>query len=265
MRERRRLGPVVGVGTYATFGGDRRLARDVVEAAVGAGSTLFDTSPMYGAAEATLASAVSAHRHEVQVATKIWTSSVDEGQAQYARQRRLFGRVEIEQVHNLVSWREHLAWLAAERDEGRIDRIGVTHYDPAAFDELERALRTGVIDTVQVPLNPLERDCERRILPLAEELGVAVLVMRPLGGADGIALRRPPDDAAIEPLRAAGVTTWPQALLGWALSDPRVDAVIPATSRPERAAENAAAPAALEPPLRLLVERLATGRRRVGA
>ena len=86
----------------------------------------------------------------------------------------------------------------------------MTHYDAGAFDELQNALSTGRFDTVQVPLNPRERRCERRILPLAQELGVAVIVMRPL--AAGELLRRPPRDAQLAPLRPFGVETWPQAL-----------------------------------------------------
>ena len=146
-------------------------------------------------------------------------------------------------MHNLVAWREHLPWLEEERDAGRIDRLGVTHCDAgrSSSAELEEALRTGRFDTVQIPLNPLERECEARILPLAEELGIAVIVMRPLGGARGGRLRRDPGRASLEPLRPFGVETWAQALLKWCLADPRVDLVIPATSRPERTVENAAA------------------------
>ena len=189
--------------------------------------------------------------------TKIWTSSPAEAEEQYRRQLAWFGRVEVEQVHNLVAWEEHLPWLEAERDAGRIGRIGVTHYSPSAFGELERALRTGRFETLQVPLNPLERTCEQRLLPLAEELGVPVIVMEPFDS--GALLRRSPRPEELAPLRAFGVETWPQALLKWALSDPRVDLVIPATSRPERAAENALAGA---PPWfgddeRALVARLA--------
>jgi diketogulonate reductase-like aldo/keto reductase len=214
---------------------------------------------MYGAAEASLGSALRDRRFEGVVATKIWTESVEEGQAQYEAQRRYFGRVEIEQVHNLVAWREHLSWLEEERDAGRVDHIGVTHWDAGRFHELEQALRSGRFGTVQIPLNPLERECEARILPLAEELGVAVLVMRPLGGARGGDLRREPAAGALEPLRPFGVETWAQALLMWCLADPRVDLVIPATSKPERAVENAAAGAgpAFGPDERRLVERLA--------
>jgi aryl-alcohol dehydrogenase-like predicted oxidoreductase len=180
--EERRLGPVVGLGTWKTFGGDETADRSVVAAALRAGIRLFDTSPMYGKAESSLGWALHASRERATVATKIWTASLDEARRQLIWQLQLFGRVDIEQVHNLVAWREHLPWLESERDAGRFCRIGVTHYDPAAFAELERALLTGRFETVQIPLNPLERECERRILPLAAELGVAVIVMRPLGG-----------------------------------------------------------------------------------
>lgn len=257
--EVRRLGPVVGLGTYGTFLDDESLAGAVVSAALGAGTVVFDSSPMYGAAERSLGSALRARRGEGTVATKIWTESIAAGRAQYAAQLQFFSRVEIEQIHNLVAWRAHLPWLEEEREAGRIDRIGVTHWDAGRFDELEQALRTGRFDTVQIPLNPLERECEKSILPLAEELGIAVIVMRPLGGSGGMRLRNDPAAAELEPLHAFGVETWPQALLKWCLADSRVDLVIPATSRPERAVENAAAGAgpAFGPDERRLVERLA--------
>jgi diketogulonate reductase-like aldo/keto reductase len=237
--EERRLGPVVGLGTWNTFGGDERLAREVVGAALGAGSRCFDTSPMYGAAERSLGPALEGRRDNAVVLTKIWSSSGEQARGQLADQLTWFGRMEVEQIHNLVAWEEHLPWLEAERDAGKIGRIGVTHYAPSAFGELEQALRTERFATLQVPLNPLERTCERVLLPLAEELSVAVVVMRPFGA--GAMLRTPPSAAQLAPLAEFGVATWPQALLKWVLSDPRVDLVIPATSRPARAAENAIA------------------------
>jgi aryl-alcohol dehydrogenase-like predicted oxidoreductase len=238
--EERRLGPVVGLGTWNTFEGDLDTAEAVVDAALEAGAHLFDTSPMYGEAERTLAGGLGPRRDGAIVATKIWTPDRAEARRQYDRQLDWFGgRIDLEQVHNLVAWEEHLPWLEAERDDGRIGRVGVTHYASSAFAELARALRTGRFDAVQLPYNPRERDCERELLPLAAELGTPVLVMMPLGS--GRLMRRPPDAAALEPLRPFGVETWAQALLKWALSDQRVDAVIPATRRPDRARENAAA------------------------
>ena len=257
--ETRRVGPVVGLGTYRTFGGDVECARSVVHAALAAGVTTFDSSPMYGDAQSSLGAALDGRRDGTTVATKIWTPSLDEGRAQYEEQRRFFGRVEVEQVHNLVAWEEHLRWLEEEKAEGRMDRIGVTHWSAGAFGELERALRSGRFDTVQLPLNLHEREAERRLLPLAAERGIAVIVMRPFGGTGAPLLRRAASPEDLAPLRDFGIETWAQALLKWVLSDPRVDLVIPATSRSARVEENAAAgsPPWLGPEERAFVERLA--------
>jgi diketogulonate reductase-like aldo/keto reductase len=255
--EQRGLGPVVGLGTWNTFGSDPALARVVVGAALDAGCRLFDSSPMYGGTEEALGAALEGRREEATVATKIWASSAAEGRSQLEDQLWWFGRVEIEQVHNLVSWEEHLGWLEEEQTSARIDRIGVTHWQASAFRELARALRTRRVSVLQVPYNPLERECEQVLLPLARELGVGVIAMRPLG--DKARLPDPPPREALDPLRPFGVETWPQALLKWALSDERIDAVIPASRNPEHVRENAAAgePPWLGPEERALVERLA--------
>jgi diketogulonate reductase-like aldo/keto reductase len=254
--EERRLGPVVGLGTWNTFGGDAARAREVVHAALAAGVRLFDSSPMYRGAEASLGAALEGRRDEVTVATKIWTPSVEEGREQFRRQLGWFGRVDIEQIHNLVRWRDHLDWLEREREEGRVTKLGVTHYAAGAFDALADALRTGSFDVVQLPYNPHEREVEEELLPLAEERGIAVIAMRPLG--EGDLLRRPPTAGELAPLREFGVETWAQALLKWVLSDDRVDVAIPGTSRVDRAGENAAAgkPPWFGPDERRLVEGL---------
>jgi diketogulonate reductase-like aldo/keto reductase len=250
----RRLGPVVGLGTWNTFRDNARLAADVVGAALDAGCRLIDSSPMYGGAEASVSAALDGGRDRAAIATKIWASSVEEGRQQFRRQLDWFGRVEIEQIHNLLSWERQLEWLEEERAAGRIDRVGVTHYSAGAFGELARALRTDRFDALQVPLNPGERECERELLPLAAELGVPVIVMRPLGEG-ALVHRRPPADA----LAALGVQSWPEALLKWALSDERVDAVIPATREPAHARANARAGEApfFDAEQRRLVERFA--------
>lgn len=234
--DERRLGPVVGLGTWNTFDLNAELALEVVTAAVDSGCRVFDSSPMYGGAELSLSVALDGRRDQTVIATKIWGRTLEAGRAQYARQLGWFQRVEIEQIHNLLAWREHVEWLERERDAGRVDRLGVTHYSSSSFGELADALRTGRFDTVQLPLNPHERECERELLPLAAELGIAVIVMRPLGGG-GLVLRSPPAEVLAE----LGVETWAQALLKWALSDERVDVVIPATKNPERARSNAKA------------------------
>lgn len=252
--EERRLGPVVGLGTWKTFDGDTELARELVAAALEAGCRVFDSSPMYGGAEQSLSVALEGRRDEATIATKIWARSVDAGRAQFAQQVAWYGRVDIEQIHNLVSWRDQVEWLAREREAGRIGFLGVTHYSASAFGELADALRTGRFTTVQIPLNPRERECERELLPLAAELGVAVILMRPLG-AGGL-VRRPPPPEVLEDL---GVATWAQALVKWALSDDRVDLVIPATRYPDRVRSNAeaGAPPWFDAEQRALVERFA--------
>ncbi len=250
--------PVVGLGTWLVFDVPperQAIATRVVEAAFATGARLVDSSPMYGRAEEVLAEALRGRRADALVATKIWASSPAEARPQLRRQLSYFGgRVDLEQVHNLVAWREHLPWLEDERDAGRIRFLGATHYSPAALGELEDVMRTGRIDAIQIPYNPLEREVERTILPLAEDLGLGVIAMRPLGGRG--ALVPGPDPAELAPL---GVGSWAQALLSWALSDPRVHVVIPATASPEHARENGGARSRpwLGPEERRLVEELA--------
>jgi diketogulonate reductase-like aldo/keto reductase len=208
----------------------------VVATLLDAGGRVVDSSPMYGRAEQVLGSALGDRRAEGFVATKIWTSSVQEGRAQLARQLDWYGgRVDLEQVHNLVAWREQLAWLEDERAAGRIGLLGATHYATHAFGELAQVMRTGRIQAVQVPYNPGEREVEAELLPLAAELGLGVLAMRPLGS--GRLGSGPP---AAE-LGALGVETWAEAVLAWGLADPRITVVIPATSSAEHAAANARA------------------------
>jgi aryl-alcohol dehydrogenase-like predicted oxidoreductase len=213
---------------------------------------------MYGRAEQVLGAAIAPRRDEAFVATKIWTDSVGDGRDQFARQMDHFGgRVELEQVHNLVRWREHLDWMAAEQRDGRIGLLGATHYNPAAFGELARVMRSGLIQAIQVPYSPGEREAEREILPLAEELGLGVVAMRPLGAGH---LGAGPPAAELE---ALGVESWAEAVLVWILSDPRVTVVIPATGDPAHARANARAGAhpGLEPDARQHVEEIWRARR----
>jgi diketogulonate reductase-like aldo/keto reductase len=163
--EARRLGPVVGLGTWNTFGGDAGLARQVVSAAFEGGTRLFDSSPMYHGAESALGAALAGLRKDAIVATKIWATSLEEGREQFARQLEWYGgHVDVEQIHNLVLWREHLEWLREEQDAGRVGKLGVTHYQRLAFGELADALRTRAFQVLQIPYNPWERECERELL-----------------------------------------------------------------------------------------------------
>ena len=123
------------------------------------------------------------------------------------------------------------------RASGEVMAIGATHYSPSAFDEMREVMKTGRVTSIQTAYNPFERDVEQRVLPLAADLGLGVIVMRPFG--EGSLVRSAPPASELQPLAMFGVTTWPQALLKWSLSDPRCHIAIPATSNPAHVRDNA--------------------------
>ncbi len=252
--------PVVGMGTWksfdvATIDADRQQIADI---ALDRGATFLDSSPMYGASERILGAAIAPRRSEAIVATKVWTPDDALAERQIDASLGFFGgHVEVFQIHNLVGWRTRLDQLEARRDRGELDIIGATHWQASAFDELEVVMRTGRITAIQVPYNPHEREVEARIFPLAQELGIGVILMRPF--ASGGLVGRGPTAAALAPLARFGVTTWPQVLLKYGLSHPATSVSIPATSQPTRMAENATAGDGpwFGPDEKALVERLA--------
>lgn len=225
---------MIGMGTWQTFD-TTQDRRGIADEALAAGINLFDSSPMYGRAEQALARALGERRREAMVATKIWTGSEREGKEQADRALRLFGSVEIYQVHNLVAWQPQLRLLEALKAQGKVIAVGATHYLPGAFDELCDVMRTGRLDMIQLPYNPRLRDAERRVLPLAADLGLGLLIHSPL--RFGVLDFRP-DPGLLQDLQ---VDTWPQAILKWIASDPRVSCVLTASKTPGRPTENAAA------------------------
>jgi aryl-alcohol dehydrogenase-like predicted oxidoreductase len=196
---------------------------------------------MYGESERVLGDALQEHgRNRAIVATKVWTSNDGEAERQIERSLSYFGgRVELYQVHNLVAVERRLDALLRLKDEGRVRAVGATHYSRAAFGDLASVMRSGRVDFVQVPYNAAETSVTEEVLPLAEELGLGVIVMVPLGS--GRLVRNAPPRSELEPLRDFGVETWAQALLKFVLSDERVSCAIPATSSPDRMRENARA------------------------
>ncbi|HLM77172.1 MAG TPA: aldo/keto reductase [Rubrobacteraceae bacterium] len=249
--ERRRLGrselglSVVGLGTWQVLdvrGRYKEEARhEVVRAALDGGITLFDSSPMYGEAERVLGDALRKHgRDRATVATKVWTSDDREAQLQIENALNFFGgRVELYQVHNLVAVEKRLGILEELQNEGKVRSIGATHYSHSAFPNLMNVMRSGRVDFVQVPYNAVDVAVAEEVLPLAEELGLGVIAMIPLGS--GRLISNAPVDKDLEPLKEYGIETWAQALLKFILSDERVSCAIPATSNPVRVRENARA------------------------
>lgn len=255
--------PAIGMGTWRTLDvrgqWDIDVRRDVVAAALAGGTTLFDTSPMYGAAEQVLAQVLGDRRADALIADKVWTGSAREGKEQVRRALEWYGgTVDIYQIHNLVAWREHMPMLEDLRSAGKVRCIGATHYQHSALGDLMAVMQTGRIQMVQIPYNALDRVVEREVLPLADSLGIGVLVMKPL--ATGPLARQAPSRSEIDRFGALGVRTWAQVLLKWIVSDHRVHAVLPATSDVTHATDNAVAgdPPWFDPDTRELVARMAS-------
>lgn len=216
------------------------VRRAMVEAALDAGMDLFDSSPMYGRAEAVLGRTLQGKRERALVATKVWAPSVSQGQQQIDRALRYYdGRVDIYQVHNLVSWQEYLPLLRELQATGSIRALGITHYAHSAIPALIDIMESEDIGTVQIPYSAVDQEVARRLLPLAAERKIGVIVMSPLGS--GKLTRTAPHSDELKPFQPFGVTSWAQALLKWVVSDTRVTVTIPATSRVDHARENALA------------------------
>ncbi|MET0540341.1 MAG: aldo/keto reductase, partial [Variovorax sp.] len=181
------------------------------------------------------------------VATKVWTSGREAGIAQMEQSfaRLKTQRMDLMQVHNLVDWRTHLATLRDWKARGRVRYIGITHYTASAYAEVEAVLRAEKLDFLQINYSMDERSAEKRLLPLAAERGVAVIVNMPFGG--GGLLRRLRDKPLPSWAAEIGCTSWAQVLLKFVLSHPSVTCTIPGTSRPEHMAENAKAGAGALP------------------
>jgi diketogulonate reductase-like aldo/keto reductase len=237
--------PAIGLGTWRTFdvgGGvaERAPLKDVLQRFVELGGRVIDSSPMYGAAESVVGdlAAELGMGDKLFLATKVWTSGRPAGitQMEESLRRLRARRLDLMQIHNLLDWRTHLRTLRDDKQAGRIRYLGVTHYTAGAYDELERVLRSEALDFVQVNYSLGERDAERRILPLAHERGIAVLVNRPF--SEGGLFRRVGGQPL--PVWAAeiGCESWAQLFLKWILAHPAVTCAIPATSRPQHLVDN---------------------------
>jgi diketogulonate reductase-like aldo/keto reductase len=196
---------------------------------------------MYGEAERVLGRAIEGRRDQVILATKVWTRNGQyDPDKQIADAMRYFsGFVDLYQVHNLNDTDLVLTKLEKLREEGKTRLLGVTHYLEEHFDEIASWMRSGRIDSVQLPYNAARTSAAKELLPLAEELGLGVVVMVPLGS--GSLVKLPVTQEELKPFAEFGCRTWAQVLLKWVISDTRVHVAIPATSHPERMKENAEA------------------------
>lgn len=237
--------PVIGVGTWQTFdvGSDsarRAQLQDVLQLMTRAGRGVVDSSPMYGTSESVAGDLMAEARlHEkLFIATKIWTSGRDAGirQMETSFKRLRVERMDLMQVHNLQDVETHTRTLRDWKDKKRVRYIGITHYTSSAYPEVERLLKTGQYDFVQINYSLGERESERRLLPLAHDRKIAVIANRPF--VEG-ALFRQVKGRALPPWAAElGIASWAQYFLKWIVSHPAVTCAIPGTGKPEHMKDN---------------------------
>ncbi|OLB50099.1 MAG: aldo/keto reductase [Candidatus Rokubacteria bacterium 13_2_20CM_2_70_11] len=237
--------PTVGVGTWRTFdvgasAAERAPLKEVLRQFVGLGGRVVDSSPMYGAAESVVGDLATdlAITDKLFLATKVWTRGRDAGVSQMEQSLRRLRtrRIDLMQIHNLLDWRTHLRTLRDWKQAGRIRYLGVTHYTSSAYDELEEVLRGEALDFVQVNYSLGEREAERRILPLARDRQVAVLVNRPF--SEGGLFQRVRGQTLPTWAAEFDCESWAQFFLKWILAHPAVTCVIPGTSRPQHLVDN---------------------------
>jgi diketogulonate reductase-like aldo/keto reductase len=237
--------PVIGLGTWQAFDVDltadnRRQLGDVLSLFVKRGGRVIDTSPMYGRAEDVIGELTAALgiRDKVFLATKVWTRGKENGTKSMERSMTLLRakKIDLMQVHNLVDVQTQLATLREWKAQGRIRYFGITHYEAGAFADVEKIMRSEKLDFVQINYSIMEREAEDRLLPLAQERGLAVIVNRPFGGGDLFSRTRSkplPGWAAEFDCRS-----WAQFFLKWIVANSAVTCAIPATNKPRHLEDN---------------------------
>ena len=237
--------PAIGMGTWLTFdvGSDEALRMQrtqVLKTFFSLGGVMVDSSPMYRSSQAVVGDALSRLERPSALfaADKVWVSGGDNGPDQIAQTRSRWGveKFDLLQVHNLVSWRAHLETLFQMKAAGSLRYVGVTSYAGIRYDEIEQIMRDQPIDFIQVTYNLADREAERRLLPLAQEKGIAVIANRPFreGALINAMMRRPLPSLAEE----IGAKNWAQFLLKFIISHPALTATIPATRRIDHMIEN---------------------------
>lgn len=240
--------PAIGLGTWITFnvGDDPVLQAEstqVMSAFFAGGGRMIDSSPMYGSSQAVVGRGLEklGRPQALFAAEKVWTSSGTNGPAQIEQSRRFWGveRFDLLQVHNLLAWEAHLDTLQAIKAAGRLRYVGITTSEGRRHDLVEEIMRRHPLDFVQFTYNPVDREAERRLLPLASERGIAVIINRPF--QQGALTRRLEGEPLPGWAGEVGATSWAQLILKFILSHPTVTVAIPATTQVGHVRENLAA------------------------
>lgn len=240
--------PVIGFGTWQGFdvrarGSSLDQRMEVLRILFNAGGTVIDSSPMYGRAEEVAGAALANLKSDVKpfLATKVWTNGLKAGIRQMENSFNLLGSdvIDLMQIHNLVDWRTHLPVLREWKEQGRIRYIGITHYTDSGLDQLCDAMEEEAFDFVQCCYAINARAAENRMLPMAADMGVAIMVNKPFGqgGLFSRIRRHPLPDWSSE----IDCSSWAQFFLKYIVSHPAITCVIPGTSRIESANDNVAA------------------------
>lgn len=241
--------PAVGLGTARTMdvgpvaslaAAERQALTDVIKLFHAHGARLIDTSPMYGRAEAVVGELAQALQltDDLFMATKVWTTGRDQGIDQMNQSMELLHsrRMDLMQIHNLVDWQTHYRTLRDWKDSGRIRYIGITHYRSDVHEDLERVLKAETFDFVQFNYNVLDRNAEKRLLPLCQDRGIAVLINEPF--EKGNLFRLTKGKALPGWAAEFGAQTWAQVFLKFIIAHPAVTCPIPATSDPDHVVDN---------------------------
>jgi len=237
--------PVIGLGTWQTFdvgssSAARAPLREVVKLL---NRNVVDSSPMYGSSESVAGDLIAelGARPRLFVATKVYTRGREDGieQMETSFRRLRVERMDLMQVHNLVDVAVHTRTLQDWKKKGRVRYIGITHYTSSAYGEIERLLNAGIYDFLQINYSLGERESERRVLPLAREKNVAVIINRPF--AEGALFRRVKGKELPPWAAELGIASWAQYFLKWIVSHPAVTCAIPGTGRPDHMRDNLAA------------------------
>jgi diketogulonate reductase-like aldo/keto reductase len=237
--------PAVGLGTWQAFdvagqAAETAQTRETLKALVALGGRIVDSSPMYGSAESVAGQLMQelGIRERLFVATKVWTEGRAAGlrQMEESMKKLRLERLDLMQVHNLVDTDTHLAGLRDWKKQGRVRYLGVTHYHAGAHSALEKIVRSGAVEFVQVNYSIAEPEADRRLLQAALDSRVAVIANRPF--AEGAMFRRVKDRPLPEWAKEIGCASWAQFFLKWILAHPAVTCAIPGTRNPKHLADN---------------------------
>ncbi len=237
--------PIVGVGTWQTFDvgaapAERAPLKEVLLTLLEKGGSVIDSSPMYGRSEGVVGdlSTELGINEKLFVATKVWTNGRQSGIDQMNRSFSLLRRktIDLMQIHNLVDWQTHLATLRSWKADGKIRYLGITHYTESSYSNIEQILKTEKLDFLQINYSIVSRKVEERILPLAQDKGVAVIINQPYEGGSlfrSVRGKELPDYA-----KEFDCNSWGQFFLKFILSHPAVTCVIPGTDNAKHMIDN---------------------------